>query len=114
MPSSSHIVNDPRAFSAALYAFQFVVRYLLRCLFFASVTPRVYGRRSGGAICATKPRSTRRSTVVKRYLRGKDFITRDLDGHNGGAWKMADSVKNLASKETRAGTYDRNLKRIGD
>ncbi|WP_284428168.1 hypothetical protein, partial [Acidovorax sp. SUPP2522] len=30
-------------FSAALYAFQFVVRYLLRCLFFVSVTQSVYG-----------------------------------------------------------------------
>ena len=48
------------------------------------------------------------------FKRGKDFITRDLDGHNGGAWKMADSVKNLGSKETRAGTFDVNLNRIGD
>ncbi|WP_263771806.1 hemagglutinin repeat-containing protein [Propionivibrio soli] len=48
------------------------------------------------------------------FKRGNDFITRDLDGHNGGAWKMADSVKNLGSKETRAGTYDVNLNRIGD
>ena len=48
------------------------------------------------------------------FQRGEDFITRDLDGHNGGAWKMADSVKNLSSKETRAGTYDANLNRIGD
>ncbi len=48
------------------------------------------------------------------FQRGKDFITRDLDGHNGGAWKMADSVKALGSKETRAGTFDANLNRIGD
>jgi RHS repeat-associated protein len=48
------------------------------------------------------------------FKRGKDFITRDLDGHNGGAWKMADSVKNLGSKETRFGTFDINLNRIGD
>jgi len=48
------------------------------------------------------------------FKRGKDFITRDLDGHNGGAWKMADSVKNLGSKETRSGTFDVNLNRIGD
>ena len=47
IPGSSHIVNAPCAFSAALYAFQFVVRYLLRCLFFVSVTPSVYGRRRG-------------------------------------------------------------------
>jgi hypothetical protein len=48
------------------------------------------------------------------FKRGKDFITRDLDGHNGGAWKMADSVKNLGSKDTRAGTFDVDLNRIGD
>ncbi|MCE0494161.1 toxin C-terminal domain-containing protein [Vibrio salinus] len=49
------------------------------------------------------------------YQRGKnEFITRDLDGHNGGAWKMADSVKNLGKKETRDGTFDTNLNRIGD
>src|SRR5437868_2056460 len=43
---------------------------------------------------------------------GNDFITRDLDGHNGGAWKMVDSVKALGSKEARAGTFDANLNRI--
>jgi filamentous hemagglutinin len=31
-----------------------------------------------------------------------------------GSWKMADSVKNLGKKETRMGTYDAKLKRIGD
>jgi hypothetical protein len=35
------------------------------------------------------------------YQDGNRFITRDIDGHNGGAWKMADSVKNLMSKDTR-------------
>lgn len=48
------------------------------------------------------------------FTDGKSYITRDLDGHNGGAWKMADSVKNLGSKETRAGTFDVNLRRIGN
>jgi uncharacterized protein RhaS with RHS repeats len=48
------------------------------------------------------------------FKRGNRFITRDMDGHNGGAWKMADSVKNLGSKETRTGTFDINLNRIGD
>lgn len=48
------------------------------------------------------------------FRRGNDYITRDVDGHNGGAWKMAKSVKDLARKETRSGTYDANLKRIGD
>ena len=42
------------------------------------------------------------------------YITLDLDSHNGGIWKMADSVKNLGSKKRRMGTYDINLSRIGD
>lgn len=48
------------------------------------------------------------------YTDGKIFITRDVDGHNGGAWKGADSVKALSSKDTKAGTFDVNLQRIGD
>jgi hypothetical protein len=48
------------------------------------------------------------------YQQGKRFITRDVDGHNGGAWKMADSVNNLASKDTRLGTFSQDLTRIGD
>jgi hypothetical protein len=42
------------------------------------------------------------------------YITRDVDGHNGGAWKMAKSVEDLGSKQTRLGTFDANLNRIGD
>lgn len=42
------------------------------------------------------------------------FITVDVDSHNGGFWKMADSVENLSSKKTRMGTYDQFLNRIGD
>jgi hypothetical protein len=45
MPWSSHIVNDPRAFSAAFHVFQFIVRYFVRLLLFASITPPVYGQR---------------------------------------------------------------------
>ncbi|QEY65882.1 hypothetical protein FXN65_26150 [Metapseudomonas lalkuanensis] len=48
------------------------------------------------------------------YRKGNLYITRDLDGHNGGAWKMATSIKGLSSKDARMGTYDRNLNRIGD
>ncbi|MFM0079931.1 toxin C-terminal domain-containing protein [Paraburkholderia sediminicola] len=47
------------------------------------------------------------------YSNGKSYITRDIDGHNGGAWKMADSVKNLMSKDTRQGTFSADLTRIG-
>ncbi|MBJ9978520.1 DUF637 domain-containing protein, partial [Pseudomonas sp. S30] len=48
------------------------------------------------------------------FRKGKSYITRDLDGHNGGAWKMASSVKALESRTTRDGTFDKNLNRIGD
>lgn len=48
------------------------------------------------------------------YTDGKRFITPDVDSHSGGAFKMADSVDNLGSKNTRMGTYDANLNRIGD
>ena len=47
-------------------------------------------------------------TDVKRY------ISPDRDGHNGGVWKMADSPDELRHRNTRSGTYDENLTRIGD
>ncbi|WP_332630923.1 toxin C-terminal domain-containing protein [Citrobacter sp. ESBL3] len=42
------------------------------------------------------------------------YITPDVDQHNGGYWKGADSVRNLGSRRTRSGTYDEDLNRIGD
>ncbi|MCZ7462799.1 toxin C-terminal domain-containing protein [Rhizobium rhizogenes] len=48
------------------------------------------------------------------YKNGTLYITRDLYGHNRGAWKMATSVKDLGGKGTRRGTSDSNLIRIGD
>ena len=48
------------------------------------------------------------------YKKGNQYITRDVDGHNGGAWKAADSVANLGKKETRLGTFDAQLNRIGN
>src|SRR5690625_267948 len=50
----------------------------------------------------------------KIYTNGKIYISPDADGHIGGVWKAATSVKNLSSKKTRLGTYDANFKRIGD
>lgn len=48
------------------------------------------------------------------YKRKNRYITPDVDSHNGGVWKMADSIANLGSKTKRMGTYDENLNRIGD
>ena len=33
-----------------------------------------------------------------------------LGPHNGGFWKAASSIKNLALKTTRTGTFDKSLK----
>ncbi len=56
-----------------------------------------------------------RSSGQAVFSDGKRFITRDVDGHSGGAWKMADSVKNLGNVNTRMGTYDATLgTRMGD
>ena len=44
----------------------------------------------------------------------KLYITPDVDGHNGGVWKMAKTVEDLSSKSTRMGTYDEFLNRKGD
>ncbi|CAA3955534.1 Uncharacterised protein [Staphylococcus aureus] len=53
--------------------------------------------------------------VFKKNSKGRpQYISVDKDGHRGGAWKGASSIKNLGSKKTRSGTYDANLKRIGD
>lgn len=48
------------------------------------------------------------------YTDGRRYITPDVDGHNGGVWKMADSVRNLGRKNTRTGTFDGKLKKVGD
>jgi filamentous hemagglutinin len=49
------------------------------------------------------------------YKKGSYYISRDVDGHNGGAWKRATSVARLGSKTTRDGTYNADLTvRIGD
>lgn len=42
------------------------------------------------------------------FQRGNRFISPDADVHSGGAWKMFDI------NGRRLGTYDANLKRIGD
>ena len=42
------------------------------------------------------------------------YITRDRKGHRGGAWKGAQTIKDILGKATRAGTYDEQLRRIGE
>ncbi|MFD2389819.1 toxin C-terminal domain-containing protein [Enterococcus gallinarum] len=52
--------------------------------------------------------------VFKNTKRKPQYITPDVDSHNGGTWKGANNVKDLGSKDTRSGTYDEDLNRIGD
>ena len=48
------------------------------------------------------------------YKKGKEYISPDRDGHNGGVWKKAKSIEDLNNRKTRLGTYDENLNKIGD
>ena len=48
------------------------------------------------------------------FYNGKNYITPDRDGHNGGVWKMAKKEKDLYNRNTRMGTYDAELNKIGD
>ncbi|MGL4306894.1 MAG: toxin C-terminal domain-containing protein [Mycobacteriaceae bacterium] len=43
------------------------------------------------------------------FKKDNKYISFDRDGHNGGVWKMADSVEELNSKQTRLGTYNYDL-----
>ena len=48
------------------------------------------------------------------FSNGKDFISSDKDGHNGGIWKRAKTIKELNSKQTRMGTYNEDLQWVGE
>lgn len=47
------------------------------------------------------------------FTNGKNYIVQDIDSHSGGLWKMANSIRELGSKATRAGTYAYNLDYVG-
>ena len=60
-------------------------------------------------------RTNYRSHGQPVYKKGNRYISPDVDGHNvSNGWKMADSVRNLGRKNTRMGTYDADLNRIGN
>jgi RHS repeat-associated protein len=77
-----------------------------------AATPAVTPRQAAAAL-GFRP-SNERSHGQPVFTDGRRFITPDADGHIGGTWKMARSVRALGSKTTRSGTYDANLNRIGD
>lgn len=58
----------------------------------------------------TKYYSRNKQIILQK---GNKFISIDIDSHNGGVWKMANSVDDLAKKETRLGTYDEYFNRVG-
>ena len=49
----------------------------------------------------------------KKAPRALRYITYDINSHNRGYWKGADSVEHLQNRTTRSGTYDKGLRRIG-
>jgi hypothetical protein len=56
-----------------------------------------------------------RSSGEAIYRKGRRYISRDLDGHNGGAWKMGYVSDRLRNRTTRLGTYNKDLtQRVGD
>lgn len=59
-------------------------------------------------------RTGERSHGQPIYRKGRCFISPDANRHNGGFWKMAKSIKDIKSRTSRKGTYDKNLNRIGD
>jgi RHS repeat-associated protein len=65
-------------------------------------------------------RTNYRSHGQPVFTDGKKFISPDVgsgDGsgsHNGGVWKMAKTPEALNSKDTRTGTFDAELNRVGD
>ena len=54
-----------------------------------------------------------KNRTIYAHPKGKNYITHDIDSHNGGFWKLAKTIKDLASKNTRIGTYDKDLNIIG-
>ncbi|MDB5203565.1 MAG: hypothetical protein JWQ27_2974 [Ferruginibacter sp.] len=46
------------------------------------------------------------------YSNGKNWITPDRDGHNGGVWKMYASESDVGESK-RLGTFGSDLKKIG-
>jgi filamentous hemagglutinin len=104
-----------------------VVGYILTMLLLGTVSPFVASVMAADPVFQTTAEATAAATKLGYmkinelssgqavYKRGNDYITRDIDGHNGGAWKRASSVANLGSKTTRTGTYSADLtQRIGD
>jgi RHS repeat-associated protein len=58
--------------------------------------------------------SSPKNQPVFKHDKKNLYISLDIDGHNPhGVWKMADKPQNLWRKNTRMGTYDANLNRIG-
>lgn len=61
-----------------------------------------------------RPAGRLRAKGQQVFTNGKDFIAQDIDGHlPDGVWKRARTYKDLFSKQTRMGTFDYKLDRIG-
>ncbi|WP_228702691.1 toxin C-terminal domain-containing protein [Faucicola boevrei] len=93
----------------------------------SSVANSTPARVTNGAVYKTDAEATKGATALGYtktnyrtksgavvFKKGNSYISRDVDGHNGGAWKEASSPEKLNSKDTRNGTFDVNMNRIGD
>jgi hypothetical protein len=49
----------------------------------------------------------------KVFTNGRTFIVQDTTSHNGGAWKIANSIEALNNRRTRTATTDALLNPIG-
>ncbi len=47
------------------------------------------------------------------FYNGKNYISPDRDGHNGGVWKKANKINELNNRNRRLGTFDKDLNKIG-
>lgn len=53
-----------------------------------------------------------RSHGEKVFSNGKDYISPDIDSHNGGIGKKAKSLKDWDNKDTRLGKYNQEMDKI--
>ena len=59
-------------------------------------------------------RTNFRSHDQEIFVKDGVYITLDAESHNGSVWKMATSVDNLKRKNTRIGSYDKDLIKVAD
>lgn len=96
---------------AATYFTPVVVRYMIRT---APSVAKAAAENLGYTLVKDQYSHGAKIFKAGKKAKGPAFISVDQDAHSGGAWKGASSIKNLGHKDTRSGTYDEELTRMGD